>query len=157
MMSGRLKDSLNQLDNLFEIRPHFPDALALRVIVYQQMGDYVKAMDLFNEVQKIPGFEAEAYGCLGNLYFDLNQPEKVNEYLEKLLKAEQKAYHRNIAFHIAILYAQMDKTVEMFHFLNKSVENKENRIVFIQWYPTLRKYHLDPRFVELVKKIGLRK
>jgi len=157
MMSGRLKDSLNQLDKLSEIRPHFPDALALRGVVYQQMGDYVKAMDLFNEVQKIPGFEAEAYGCLGNLYFDLNQPEKVNEYLEKLLKAEQKAYHRNIAFHIAILYAQMDKPVEMYHFLNKSVENKENRVVFIQWYPPLRKYHKDPRFGELVKKIGLRK
>jgi len=156
LFSGRFNKSLDQLDKLFEISPHFPDALALKGMVYQQMGEYKTAMDLFIEVQKIPGFEAEAFGCLGDLYFDLNQPEKLNKYLEKLLVAQKKSYHRNIAFHIATLYARMDRQDEMFYYLNRSVDNKENRVVFIRWYPAFKKFHQDPRFVEVYKRIGLR-
>ncbi len=92
------------------------------------MREYVKAMDLFIEVQKISGFEADSYGCLGGLYSDMNQPEKANEYLAKLLKAEKKAYHQNIAFHFASIYAQMDKPDKMYHYLNMSIEKKENTV-----------------------------
>jgi TolB-like protein/Tfp pilus assembly protein PilF len=155
MMAGRFKESLDQLDKLFNISTSFPDALALKGIVYQQMGDYGKALDIFSEVQKIPGFRAESYGCLGGVYIDMNQPEKANEYLEKLLAAEKKAYHRNIAFHIATIYAKMDKPDEMYHYLNRSYENGENRLPFLRWYPPFRRYHRDPSFAEIVNKLGL--
>jgi tetratricopeptide (TPR) repeat protein len=157
MFNGRTQESSDQLDKLFEISPKFPDAIALKGLMYQKMGEYNKAVDLFFEVQNIPGFETEAYSCLGNLFFETDQPDKANEYLEKLLKAEKRAYARNIAFHIALLYAHMNKRDEMYRYLNRSVENREWRLIYIQWYTVFTKYHQDSRFVEVVKKIGLGK
>jgi len=49
----------------------------------------------------------------------------------------------------------MDKPDEMFHFLNKSVKHKDNNVVFILGYSDFTKYRSDPRFTEIVKKIGL--
>ena len=59
------------------------------------------------------------------------------------------------AFNIAILYAVMDKLDEMYHYLKKSAENMDNSVTYILVYPSFKKYHQDPRFVEIVKKIGL--
>ena len=61
------------------------------------------------------------------------------------------------AFLIAFLYASMDKPDEMFHFLNKSVENKDNEVIYILVHLNFKKFRQDPRFAELVRKIGLRK
>jgi len=155
LFSGHIKESSAQLDKLFEISPHFPDALALKGLTYQLLGEYENAMKLLMEVQKIPGFESVTNGYLGSLFMEMNQPAEAEECLEKLLTIEKTVNGQNVAFSIASIYAQMDKRDEMFHFLNKSVENKDNSVTYILVYPSFKKYHQDPRFAEIVKKIGL--
>ncbi len=85
----------------------------------------------------------------------MNQPAKANEYLDKLLTAEKKLPTSKVAFLIAFIYASMDKPDEMFHFLNISVENRDNGVIYILGYLNFRKFRQDPRFAELVRKIGL--
>ena len=155
LFSGRIRESSDQLDKLFEISPHFPDALALKGLTYQLLGEYEKAMDLFMEVQKIPGFEIVAEGYLGGLFLDMNQPAKAEEYLEKLFEYEKTVQGQNTAFAIASVYAHMDKPEEMYHYLKKSAESKDNSVTYILVYPAFKKYHQDPRFAEIVKRIGL--
>jgi len=157
LFSDQIKESSNQLDILFEISPHFPDALSMKGMVYQLMGEHEKAMNLYKQLQIIPGFEFAADGFLGRLYLSMNQPAKANEYLDKLLTTEKKMPTSKVAFLIALLYASMDKPDEMFHFLNKSVENKDNEIIYIRVFLNFKKFRQDPRFAELVRKIGLRK
>jgi TolB-like protein/Tfp pilus assembly protein PilF len=155
LFSGRIKESSIQLDKLFEITPHFPDALALRGLAHQMMGEYKKALDLFMKVQKIPGFEFVADGYLGSLFLKMNHTAKAEKYLEKLLSTDIKGNGQNISFAIASIYANMDKQDEMFHYLKRSAENRDNSATYILVYPHFKKYHQDPRFVEIVKKIGL--
>jgi len=155
LFSGRIKESSDQLDKLFEISPQFPDALALKGLTCQLLGEYENAMKLFMEVQKIPGFEIVTGGYLGSLFLDMNQPAKAEEYLDKLLTFDKTVSGQNVAFSIASIYAQMDKPDEVFHYLEKSAAKKDNSIIYILVYPTLKKYHQDPRFAEIVKKIGL--
>ena len=44
---------------------------------------------------------------------------------------------------------------EMFHYLKRSAENKDNSAIYILVYPQFKKYHQDSRFIEIIKKIGL--
>jgi len=155
MLSGHIQESSDQLDKLFEISPQFPDALSLKGTVCQRMGEYEKAEELFMVIQKIQGFESVANASLGGLYFSMNQAVKAKECLEKLLRAEETGRGQKVAFNLAFLYAIMDKPDEMFHFLNKSVESKDNYAVYILAYQEFRKYRKDPRFADLIKKIGL--
>jgi len=155
MFSDRLQECVEQLEKLFEISPQFPDALYMKGFVYQQMGEYEKAMDVYMEIKDLPGFEVMANGCLGCLYLSMNQPTKADEFLERLLETEKRALNSKVPFNIALMYAAMDKPDEMFHFLNKSVEQKDNSVTYILGYSAFRKYRPDPRFTEIVKKIGL--
>jgi tetratricopeptide (TPR) repeat protein len=155
LFSGRIRESSDQLDKLFEISPHFPDALALKGFVYHLMGEYEKAMALFLEVQKNTGFEIMAEGFLSSLFLDMNQPEKAEGCLDKLLTAERTLSGQNTAYAIASIYAGMDKPDKMYHYLEKSVENMDKSVTYILVYPSFKKYHQDSRFAEIVKKIGL--
>jgi hypothetical protein len=121
------------------------------------MGEYEKAMALFLEVQKNTGFEIVAEGFLGCLYSEMNQPAKAEGNLAKLLSAEGIGSRQNITFAIAAIYASMDKPDEMYHYLKKSVENKDNSVIYILVNPTFKKYQQDSRFAEIVKKVGLQK
>jgi TolB-like protein len=133
----------------------FADALYMKGYVYQLMGENEKALNLYTEIQNIPGFEFMAGGMLGSLYYTMNQQDKAREILERLFEAEKNAVSSKAPFNIAMIYAAMDKPDEVFHFLNKSVEYKDNNVVYILGNAAFRKYRSDPRFTEIVKKIGI--
>ncbi len=154
--AGRFKESAKQLDKLFEISPHFPDALALKGYFTQLLGDYKNAKKIYIQVQKIPGFEMHANAFLGGLCEVKGEHDQAMEFLDRLLNADKTESILEISFDIAYLYSIIGKPDEMFSYLNKGAEKKEFNILYILGYPTFKKYHQDPRFDRLIKKIGLR-
>ena len=154
-MSGRYEEALEQYDKLAEISPHFPDAICHKGILYSVLGHHEKAKELFDEALEVPGSEAFAYASLGSWYADTNQPEKVQEYLDKLLEGEKSFPGQPVLAGTALVYAVMDKPDEMFHYFNRSIEAKENFAIFIRGFQVLTKYQSDPRFTELLQKMGL--
>jgi len=155
LFADRIQECMDQLDTLFKISPDFTDALFIKGLVYQLKGEYKKAMDLFMEVQKLPGYEVMGDGYLGYLYIRMNQRAKSEALLEKLLESEKSAPNIKAPFSIALIYAALGKPDEMFHFLNISVERKDYSVVYILGNSSFEKYRSDPRFTRLVKKIGL--
>jgi TolB-like protein/Tfp pilus assembly protein PilF len=154
-MSGQFQEALDQYDKLEEISPNFPDAICHKGILYSALGNNEKAKDLFDEAVKVPGSEAFAYASLGNWYTDMKQPQKAEEYLEKLLEGERSMPGQPVMACTALLYCVLDKPDEMFHYLNKSVEVKENFALFIRGFHAIGKYQSDPRYAELLQKIGI--
>ena len=55
----------------------------------------------------------------------------------------------------ALIHAVMNKPGEMFHYFSKSVETMENFALFIRGFPVMTKYRSDPRFNNLLGKMGL--
>ncbi len=154
-MSGQFQEALDQYDKLEEISPHFPDAICHKGILYSALGNNEKAKDLFDEAVKVPGSEAFAYASLGNWYTDMKQPQKAEEYLKKLLEGERSMPGQPVLACTALLYGVLDKPDEMFHYLNKSIEVKENFALFIRGFHAIGKYQSDPRYAELLQKVGI--
>ena len=140
---------------MFKISPDFTDALAVKGAVYQLKGEYKKAMDLYLEIRKMPGYEVMADGYLGALYKSMNMQAKSEATLEKLLESERTVPNIKAPYAIAHVYAALNKPDEMFHFLNLSVERKDHSVIYILGNAFFRKYRSDPRFNRLIKKIGL--
>jgi len=155
LFADRIKECSEQLDTLFKINPDFTDALGVKGFVYQIRGEYKKAMDLYLEIQKMPGYEVVADGYLGALYKSMNMQAKSKAILEKLLESEKTAPDIKAPLAIAHIYAALGKPDEMFHFLNKSVERKDHSVIYILGNSAFRKYRSDPRYTRLIKKIGL--
>ncbi len=156
VMTERYKEALYQFDKLFEIIPHFPDALCSKGIAHQMLGQYETAEELFKMAEKNPGSEAYAYACRGSLYVAMNKPDKAREYLKKLLAAENSLPGQPVQACLANLYAAMDRPDEMFQCLNKSIEIKEGSALNIWGFPEFIKFRSDPRFTELLQKIGIK-
>jgi len=154
-MSGRFQEAIDQYDKLAEISPHFPDAICHKGILHRVLGENEKAKELFNAALEVPGSEAFAYASLGTWYADMNQPEKVLEYLDKLMERETSMPGQPVMACTAMVYAAMDKPDEMFHYFNKSIEAKENFALFLRRFQVMNKFHADPRFAELLQKMRL--
>jgi hypothetical protein len=55
----------------------------------------------------------------------------------------------------ALLYAALDNPDEMFMYFSKSVEAKELFALYLRGFQVMLPYHSDPRFSELLRKMGL--
>ena len=155
LLADRLQECSDQLEKLFRINPDFTDALFLKGLVYQLKGEYKKAMDLFLEIRKLPGYEIMGDGYLGSLYKSMNQKAKSEAILEKLLETETTAPNIKAPYAIAHIYAALDQPDEMFHFLNKSIEIKDHSMVYILGNSLFKKYRSDPRYARLIRKMGI--
>lgn len=155
LFSGKLEEAAIQLDKLFDIYPNFPDALELRGYVYQSLGDFERAEELFRMTEEMPGYEASAYASLGNLFLAKQQPEEAEMYLAKLLEAEKTMPNQPVAYYLAALNGDLGRTDKMFEYLEKSLEAKHTNLLYILSYTSFSKYREHPRFIELVRKIGL--
>ena len=127
----------------------------MKGMVYQLRGEYKKAMDLFLEVQRLPEYELMADGYLGNLYVSMNKKAKSIAILDRLLESDKTAPETKAPFAMALICAALNKTDEVFEFLNLSVERRDNNVIYIQGYPTFHQYRSDPRYTLLMKKMGL--
>ncbi len=86
----------------------------------------------------------------------MNKPDKAEEYLTKLLAAENSLQGQPVQTSLASLYASLDRPDEMFHCLNKSVEIKEGSALYFWGFPEFKKFSSDPRFTELLQKIRIK-
>jgi TolB-like protein/class 3 adenylate cyclase/tetratricopeptide (TPR) repeat protein len=155
LFANRLEESMAQLDTLFKITPDFSDALFLKGFAHQLRGEYDEALDIFMKVKELPGSRVMADANLGALYVKIDMKSKSLAILEKLLDAQRRATDPRLPMAIATIYAALDKPDEMFDYLNLSAELKDNNIIYILGQLPFNKYRSDPRFTNLVKKIGI--
>ncbi|NQU86116.1 MAG: hypothetical protein HQ541_10190 [Mariniphaga sp.] len=106
--------------------------------------------------QKIPGYEAYATSLLGHLSIDMGLPGKVDKCLVKLFELEKTEPGQQVSYHISYLYAALDKADKTFSYLSKSVSSRDSSLLHIARVPVFSKYNSDPRFIEILKKIGLK-
>jgi tetratricopeptide (TPR) repeat protein len=59
------------------------------------------------------------------------------------------------SYHIALVYAGLGEKDEAFKWLNKSVDDRQNILVFIEHDPRLDELHSDPRFQGLLRRVGI--
>jgi TolB-like protein len=155
LLADRIKECMDQLNKLFAISPDFTDALLVKGIVYELKGEFKKALDIYMAIPRVPEYEIMVDGYLGGLYKIMNQPAKSEAILDKLLESEKSSPHVKAPFSIAQIYAALGKTEKMFHFLNKSVKNRDNSVIYMMGNSPFKEYRSDPRFIKILQKIGL--
>jgi TolB-like protein/Tfp pilus assembly protein PilF len=152
---GQYEDALIQYEKLAELNPNFPDILCNRGYVYLSLGKYETAKENFDAALKVPGSKAFAYASLAMWHMAMNQVEKSREFLQILLDGQKSFPGQPLMVAIALVYAALDKPDDMFHYLNRAIETREHFVLFIHGFHEIVKYHADPRFEELLSRMGL--
>ena len=147
---GRDELALSYVDKSLEIDPYFHPSLKTK---YTRLDHGVpedaidEVLTAYKHYPNQPGF----LQTLFNLYWKSNEREKAYECLVELLDKHHDTYQRT---EFANIYFIMDRPEDAYRWLEKAIEQKESLVPHYATDPALRKYHSEPRFRELYKKIN---
>jgi tetratricopeptide (TPR) repeat protein len=142
MAAHRYPESLAQFQKALEVDQKFSPAHFKLSMLYAVMGRFGEAVSEYQKVFSVPGsWAADAKGC-GRLF------------AAGLLDKRSKTGYEPESF-IAAGFAVAGDRQQMFDWLEKAVENEDDQIGAVIRYPAFDGMRSDPRYAELMRRIGL--
>ena len=112
-----------------------------------------EAIEAFETAIRMMGGLSLVKGLLGYCYAKSGQEEKARQVLDELLETGKTAYVST--FFVAWLQFGLGEIDACFEWLDKSFEERNNWLAFLEVLPTLEPLRSDPRFASLSARIGL--
>lgn len=147
--SRRYDDAIVQLTRTLELKADLISARAWLWRSYEMKRDYSDAFETFIKGQKDPN-RVEVFRTA---YATQGWQGVKRKFLEFTNSDEQK---RGGFYDIAILFAQLGEKEQAFAYLSKAIEDRRWEIAMLNVDPQLDPLREDPRFIELLRRVGLR-
>jgi adenylate cyclase len=145
----RYDEAIEQDRTTLEIDPNYVRSIYQIGLSYEQKGMFEKAFEQYLKRAALEGGTAEimalkeAYAVSG-----------VRGYYRKRLDLEMAKAQQN-AYNVAALYARLGDQERAFEWLQRAVEERSNELVYLKVSPAFDNMRSDPRFVELMERVGL--
>ena len=157
--AGRFDEALAQFDKIIEMEPNFRKAFEGRGMTHLAMGETEEAVKDLEQYQKLIGHPLKGLSSLGHAYAAAGMKEKARECEEKIKLRQENEPGLLLYMDYAFLYSGMKEYDLAFHFLNKTYEQRMGiaclGMIYCIRYPMLKELKSDPRFNELLQKMGL--
>ena len=146
----RYADAEKQLKESLALDDNF--AIAHRSLgrVYLQTGRYDLALA---EFAKAPAISPGSYADLANVYALSGRRAEAQAELARVLKLSEVRYVS--AQDIAAIYAGLGDADNTVMWLDKALEQRTPTLAFVAQNPIFDSLHKDPRFVDIVERIGI--
>jgi TolB-like protein len=145
----RYNEAVVQLTKTLEQDPNYQQAYIFLSIAYWLKGDYAKSVEARAKSLEVTG-ETQSAALIREAY----EKGGWTGYLR--LVAREFIVPGTPFYGIATYYAALGEKDEAFAALNKSLENRETLLAQIEVDPRLDPLRPDPRFAELVKRLGFK-
>jgi len=156
-VAGRLEEAEEELGKVLDMDPNFGLANFYLGSMYVQKKEYEKALASFQKGVKYTGGLSWAVGWVGFAYAVLGETEKADKVLHDLLALSKERYIHLTS--VGVVYLGLGNRDKVFEWYNKACEERDPFMPFLKVYQTSHEndkiLRSDPRFKELLKKIGL--
>jgi TolB-like protein len=156
-IAGRFDEGIAQLNKALEIDPNYPLALLNMGSIYALKGMFEEAVAQADKVSSIwPTIEdAQILSFLGWVYAVSARQEKARNVLNRMLDLRARRYMD--AYSIGEVYAGLGEKEKAFEWLTKAYEEHSGQMWLIKIDPWINNLRSDPRYKELLKKMGFDK
>ena len=141
--------SENQLDNLLDLNSGFIRARVMLAKVYEQKGEYSRAIELLKNVS---AEDSAAVSALAHTLAIAGESREANEILDDLQHSRKRYYVS--AGTIATIHIALGETERAFEWLEKAFENRDIDLVWLKVNPVFDPLHSDPRFTKLLERVS---
>ena len=148
----RYDAAIEHYRRIIEMDPSFFPAHLLLGSAYAQKGEWALAVVEFQEAGQLDD-TPWPLAKLGQTYALSGQREEAQNVLQELHALAGQRYVS--AFDVALIHAALGEKDRAFEWLNKAFEERSSWLVFTKVEPGLDGLHGDPRFQELVQRVGL--
>jgi TolB-like protein/DNA-binding winged helix-turn-helix (wHTH) protein/Tfp pilus assembly protein PilF len=151
--SGRDNQAAEQEQKTIALDPSFPQPHEILADVYDQLGRYDEAVAEDLETDTLEGVDPSVVSDFKQAYVSSG----INGYRRKKLEWEKQRSSTGKPNYslIAKLSAELGDTNAAFQWLEKAYQERLYSVPNIKVAPGLRSLHKDPRFADLVRRLGL--
>jgi TolB-like protein/DNA-binding winged helix-turn-helix (wHTH) protein/Flp pilus assembly protein TadD len=143
--------------DLLRKQPNDPWELAILGWDYEQKGEPEQAVAEFKKAVDIAGKDSPMSGFLfaglGHAYALSGRRSDAEQILRSLLERTRQSYVS--PFDIALIYSALGEKGTAFAWMTKAVAERSTWLVYSKWEPRLNPLRSDPRFQDLLRRIGL--
>lgn len=148
----RYDEAIEQCERTIKVDPNFARTHLYLGEVYVQKGMYDHAIAEFHRAEELSG-ELWASVELAHAYAASDRKDEVEKILDEMTGHPERG---NVSpFHLAIIYAGLGEKEPAFEWLEKAYEQRNHGLVELKVEPMLDSLRSDPRFTDLLRRIGL--
>jgi tetratricopeptide (TPR) repeat protein len=151
---GKFDATIEQGKKIIELDPNFPKGYEELGLGYLAKRQYPEAITQFQKGTELGGRARRSLAYLG---FALAASGKRDEALV-ILKELQGKYqkHEALAQDVAAVYVGLGEKEQAFAWLEKGFQDHSGQLARIRWEPPWDSLRSDPRYGELLKRMGLK-
>lgn len=145
-------NTIEQLRSSIDLDPNYWFDHYFLGRAYVQKGRFPEAIAALKQGISLEGTN-EVWSSLGHAYAMSGKREEAQKVIENL---KDPSVHEYIApYNIAVVYAGLGEKDEAFAWLNRAYQERSYLLTYLTVDERLDKLHSDPRFDELVRRVGL--
>ncbi len=152
-MARRYEEAIVQFQRLLERDPGFTIAYFNLGLAYTQQGKYEEAISTLQKVDARGGYIPNTKALLGYSYAASGRRAEARQILDALDELSKEQYVS--AFHKAAIHTGLGEKDQALELLEQAYEERVWMMRLLKVEPMFDPLRSDPRFTELLKKVGL--
>jgi TolB-like protein/Flp pilus assembly protein TadD len=145
--------AIEQCENTLELDPNSAGAHFFLSRAYKQKGLYREALAELEKARGLFGDGAEVFSLIGYTYAMAGRHVEAQKVLQELQAESNQRYVS--PYHVAMVYAGLGEQDKAFERLEKAYEDREGRMTILKVAPEFDSLRSDPRYADLMRRIGL--
>jgi eukaryotic-like serine/threonine-protein kinase len=152
-LSRQYDAAIEECRRTLDLDPNFGLAYDVMAANFVAKGRFREALSSIQKATALSPGNVISRATLGYVLANLGQRQEALQILEQLAASSQQRYTPAQAF--AIVYTGLGDKDQAFAWLDKAYEERSNRLAYLKVEPTWDLIRSDPRFDELLRRIGL--
>jgi tetratricopeptide (TPR) repeat protein len=145
--------ALEQIRKTLDLDASFFPAHFVRGCIQQQLDHPEEALNELQEAVELSHRLPLFLGALGHGYAIFGDNEKAGEILQELLAMRQNKY--GSSYCIAEIYLGLGEVDRALDWLEKACDERATWMIFLKVHPIFEQLHAQPRFIEILRRMGL--
>jgi adenylate cyclase len=150
MIAGKLDDAIAQGKRTLELDRAYAYLDSTLANAYREKGLFDEAIALYQQGERFTGAPSRG---LAITYARTGQRREAKQVLARFLAQRREKYISAAA--IGLIYAALGNKDEAFRWLERAYNDHDAVLTTIAFYPGSQPLRDDPRFIDLVKRVGL--
>jgi TolB-like protein/Tfp pilus assembly protein PilF len=151
--AGRYDEAIDQCRRTIEMDPNFVVAHWHLGLAYEQKQAFDAAIEEFQTATALSGGSPLMRAALGHAYAMSQKTYEANKILDELNELSTQQYVS--PYEVAAIYVALGNNENAFQLLEKAYREHSFHLVNLNVSPQFKSVRSDPRFQDLVQRIGL--
>lgn len=148
----RTDEAITQLENTINLEPRSVDAYFYLGEAYEQKKMFAQAIATYQKGITQAERNPQLIAALGHAYALAGERDKAQKCLNELREMSQQQYISPYLF--ALVYVGLGDKEQTFAWLEKAFQDRSFFLIWLKVEPQFDSLHDDPRFKDLLRRIG---